>query len=108
MAIWIFFLAYFLDLYFLIFNPFVGRYFFSFSLLLVWNFKKTLGHILFYCDQSQNPNSPRELPISQSGEDPPCQNGAAEYLWFAGIVLLVVNLLGFFGGIAQKCAEKVD
>jgi len=35
-----------------------------------------------------------------------CPNGAAEYLYIAGILLLVLNLMGLIGVIAQKCAMK--
>ena len=36
-----------------------------------------------------------------------CPNGAAEYLFIAGILLLVLNLLGIMAQCAQKMAEKV-
>jgi len=35
-----------------------------------------------------------------------CPNGAAEYLFIAGILLLVLNLLGIMAQCAQKMAEK--
>jgi hypothetical protein len=35
-----------------------------------------------------------------------CPNGAAEYLYIAGILLLVINLFGLIAVVAQKCAMK--
>jgi len=35
-----------------------------------------------------------------------CPNGAAEYLYIAGILLLVINLVGLIAVISQKCAMK--
>ena len=36
-----------------------------------------------------------------------CPNGAAEYLYIAGIIHLVLNLMGFIIPFAKECAEKV-
>jgi hypothetical protein len=48
--------------------------------------------------------------LKNNGGTPPysdtCPNGAAEYLYIAGILLLVINLMGLIAVVAQKCAMK--
>jgi len=41
-----------------------------------------------------------------SKEDNPCPNGAAYYLYVAGIVILVINLVNILSKAAKKWAEK--
>jgi hypothetical protein len=36
-----------------------------------------------------------------------CPNGAAEYLFVAGILILVLHLVGIMLTMARRCAEKV-
>jgi len=43
----------------------------------------------------------------KSKEDDPCPNGAAYYLYVAGIVLLVTNAIHILSRVSQYLAERV-